>query len=160
MSLVNKLYVEFGIPEHGWLPALFRQGDLSLKLDISDVPVDPMAQLCEALIELIKGTRKSGRITWHLEPYCYHLQLGRSDIIHTVTVLESDEFDGPTKMTTEISGTFEDVTLPFYKAFEEFCSKSFEPPHWNKLDPNRIETLTQLVKEKKTQDTLRKGSSG
>ena len=149
MSPGNKITIEFGTPEHGWLLTNLSHKDFEIELDISDVPLDPMVQLCDALIEINKGISEPNRIIWHLEPYCYYLQLRKSESGYKAIILESDEFDSPTKITTEISGTFEEIILPFYKALKKFWSKSFKPPHWNELDPKRIEGLTELIKEKK-----------
>lgn len=149
MSALNKINLEFGIPRHGWLLTNFSYKDIVLELDISDVPVNPMTQLCDALIEINKGIAEPSRIIWHLEPYCYYLQLRKLDHRYMVIILESDEFNSPTKMTTEISGTFEEIILPLYRALKKFWSKSYSPPHWEALDSKRIEELTLLIKEKK-----------
>lgn len=149
MNLENKIAIEFGIPEHGWLLTNLSHKDFNLELDISDVPIDPMAQLCDALIEINKGINEPSRIIWHLEPYCYYLQLTKLESGYKAIISESDEFDSPTKITTEISGAFEEIILPLYRALKKFWSKSFKPPHWNELDPKRIEELTKLIKEKK-----------
>jgi len=69
----NNIKIDFGEPEHGWLLMNFRYKDYALVLDISNVPVDPMFQLCDALIEINKGSTDTHRIIWHLEPYCYYL---------------------------------------------------------------------------------------
>lgn len=149
MSSENEITIEFGTPEHGWLPTNLSHKDFEIELEISDVPLDPMVQLCDSLIEINKGISESSRIIWHLEPYCYYLQLRKLESGYKVIVLESDEFDSPTKITTEISGTFEEIILPLYRALKKFWSKSFKVPHWEELDPKRIEELTKLIKEKK-----------
>ncbi len=145
----SKIQIEFGRPEHGWLLTNFRCNDFKIDLDISDVPLDPMVQLCDALIEINKGIKEPSRIIWHLEPYCYYLQLRKTENAYKATILESDKFDSPTKMTKEISGTFEEIILPLYRALKKFWSQSFKPPHWDELDPKRIKELTKLIKEKK-----------
>jgi hypothetical protein len=70
MSKTDKMEIIFGIPEQGWLSTIFRYGDYELELEISDVPLDPMVQLCESLIQINKGIVTPARITWHLEPSC------------------------------------------------------------------------------------------
>ncbi|MCR9152466.1 MAG: hypothetical protein NXI09_00020 [Bacteroidetes bacterium] len=96
MTEKGRIKIEFGIPEHGWLPAKLNYRDYQLELEISDVPLDPMVQLCDALIQISKGIKEPNRIIWHLEPYCYYLQLMITDGQYKVTILESDEFDSPT----------------------------------------------------------------
>ena len=149
MSSGNQIAIEFGIPEHGWLPTNLTHKDFEIELEISDVPLDPIVQLCDALIEINKGIREPSRVIWHLEPYCYYLQLRKLDSGFKATILESDEFDSPTEIATEIYGTYKEIILPLYRALKKFWSKSFKPPHWDELDPKRIEELTKLIKEKK-----------
>jgi hypothetical protein len=154
MNSENKISIEFGIPEHGWLLTNLSHKDFDLEIDISDVPIDPMDQLCDALIEINKGISEPRRIIWHLEPYCYYLQLIKLKSGYKAIISESDEFDSPTKITTEILGSFEEIILPLYRALKKFWSTSFKPPHWNELNPKRIEELTKLIKEKKEQNRV------
>lgn len=149
MIVSNKIEVEFGIPEHGWLLTNLVHKEFNLVLDISDVPLDPMVQLCDALIEISKGIKEPTRVIWHLEPYCYYLQLKKLENGYKALILESDEFDSPARVTKEISGTFEEIVLPFYRGLKKFWSKSFKLPHWDELDSKRIEQLTELIKKKK-----------
>ncbi len=148
MQSHRSLNIIFGIPDHGWLPTVLQYEDFRLEVEISDVPIDPMTQLCDALIQINKGINISNRIIWHLEPYCYYLQLRKLDEKYMAIILASDEFDSPTKIVTEISGTFEEIIRPLYSALKKFWSKSFKPPHWVELDSKRIEELTKLIKEK------------
>lgn len=150
MNHKDRIHIEFGIPEHGWLQTNFKYNDFELELDISDVPLDPMVQLCDALIQINKGISKPDRIIWHLEPYCYYLQLERSQNDFKATILESDELDSPTKVTKEILGEFEEIILPLYRELKRFWSNSYKHPHWDELETERIEELTNLIKEKRT----------
>ncbi len=59
MSVYTKIDIEFGVSEHGWLPMVFRYQDFELKLEISEVPLNPMAQLCDALIQINRGNNKT-----------------------------------------------------------------------------------------------------
>lgn len=149
MAESKKIEIEFGIPEHGWLLTNLVHKEFKLELDISDVPLDPMVQLCDALIEISKGIKKPTRVIWHLEPYCYYLQLEKLETGYMAIISESDEFDSPARVTKEILGTFDEIILPFYRGVKKFWSKSFKPPHWDELDSKRIEELTKLIKEKK-----------
>lgn len=149
MTLESKIVIEFGIPEYGWLPTSLSYESFELKLDIFNVPLDPMVQLCDALVGINRGIREPRRVIWHLEPYCYYLQLEELEDCYKATILESDEFDSPTKATIEITGSFEKIILPFYRALKKFWSKSFRQPHWDELDPERIEELSGLIKKKK-----------
>lgn len=144
----GKIKIEFGIPEHGWLPIKLNYRDYELELDISDVPLDPMVQLCDALIQINKGIKEPYRIIWNLEPYCYYLQLIIMDGEYKAIILESDEFGSPIKTTKEILGSFDEIILPLYHGLKKFWLQSFKKPHWDELNSKRIEELTSLIKIK------------
>jgi len=148
MSQKNKLEIEFGIPEHGWLPTVLMYQDYKLDIEISDVPRNPMTQLCDSLIQLVKGINKPDVIPWHLEPYCYHLQFNKTATNFEIAILESENINSTTKLTFEIKGEFETVIMPFYRSLKKFNSRSYKTPHWDELDNERIKELTKLVKEK------------
>lgn len=149
MSQKNKLEIEFGIPEHGWLPTVLMYQDYKLDIEISDVPRNPMTQLCDSLIQLVKGINKPDVIPWHLEPYCYHLQFNKTATNFEIAILESENINSTTKLTFEIKGEFETVIMPFYRSLKKFNSRSYKTPHWDELDNERIKELTKLVKEKR-----------
>ena len=46
----EKIQLEFGIPKNGWLQTTFNYGNYRLEFEISNIPLDPMVQLCDALI--------------------------------------------------------------------------------------------------------------
>lgn len=150
MSQQQKIHIEFGNPDHGWLPIRFSHKDFSIELDVSDVPIDPIAQLCDTLIELFNGIIDPSLVVWHLEPYCYYLKLGRLDNEYIAEILESDDLNSPIKPTIEIVGTFEEIILPLFEALKKFWSKSVNSPHWEEQDPKKIEKLTQLILEKRS----------
>lgn len=151
MENSDKLHIDFGIPKHGWLPTILQYQDYKLELAISDVPQDPMVQLCDALIQINKGIIAPSQIKWHLQPYCYYLQLIVIDGQYKVIILESDEFDSPSRATKEILGSFESIILPLYRGLKKFWSQSCKKPHWDELNAKRIDELTNLIKKKKTQ---------
>jgi len=149
LSEKEKIKVDFGVPEHGWLPINLNYIDFDLALYVSDVPVDPMLQLSDALIQICKGVNQPDSIIWHLEPYCYYLKFEARDSDYRVTILESAKIHSPTKLTLEIEGAFEEVVLPFYREVKKFWSKNHKPPNWNELEDERINELTKLIKNKR-----------
>ena len=150
MSQKSRIEIEFGNPKHGWLPTVLKFENYKLELEISDVPRNPMTQLCDSLIQLVKGINNPDVIPWHLEPYCYYLEFKKVDTNFELAILESENIDGPTKQTFEIKGVFETVIMPFYRGLKNFNSKSYKPPHWDELNSDRINELTKLIKEKRT----------
>lgn len=149
MSSKNKLKLVFGTAHHGWLPTLLTYNDFVLEIEISDVPVDPMEQLCTTLIQLMKGIREPIKVIWHLEPYCYYLQLENVITCYKVKLLESKDFESPMTLTKEIEGSFENMILPLYRAVKAFDSQAYNDPHWERLDEDRVAELTKLMKQKK-----------
>ena len=149
MNPQNIINIQFGTPEHGWLPLKLSYKDFALDLDISNVPVDPIQQLCDSLIEINKGIRKPTKVVWHLEPYCYYLQLQKVENGYEAIISESDSLDSSSRDTINISGTFEEVIVPFHKALKGFYSKRFEQSDWETMDKRRIHELTALMKSKK-----------
>lgn len=149
MSKKGKIKIEFGHPSHGWLSMFFNYNDYNLELQVSNIPVDPMKQLCDALIQLSKGIKEPNDIVWHLEPYCYYLKLMLEDNGYKAIILESESFYGASKIVKEISGSFEEVILPLYRSLKKFYSKKYDVVHWGDVEIKRIEELTILIKEKK-----------
>lgn len=145
----ESMKLTIGEPEHGWLPLVLEYGAFQLELDVSDVPTDPIKQLCDTLIQLNKGIVQPDRIIWHLEPYCYYLQLEMVTNGYEAQVLESDTFDSPTTVVQVIHGTFETLILPLYRSLKKFHAEAHQPPHWEELDSERIKLLTDLIKDKK-----------
>jgi hypothetical protein len=64
---MNKpLSIIFGTPEHGWLSVDIISGDFKFNIDASDVPVNPLELLCDALLNL--KTDNKAEAWWNLEP--------------------------------------------------------------------------------------------
>ena len=149
MSTIEKISIQFGIPIDGWLPTVFKFGNFELELEISDVPLNPMTQLCDSLIQLIEGGSQPEIIPWHLEPYCYYLQLIKTNNAYKAIILESENFDSPSKLTFEAIGNFESIILPIYRSLKNFHSKAYENPNWDKIESKRIEELKLLIEKEK-----------
>jgi len=147
----DKLELEFGVPLHGWLPTTFKYGDYKLEINISDVPLNPMTQLCRSLIQLLKGINTPDIIPWHLEPYCYYLELKRTEneYEYEVIILESNSIDSQKKIVFEVKGKFDKIILPIYRSLKKFHSMSYQAPDWDEMELEKIKVLSVLIKEKK-----------
>jgi len=145
----KKLKITFGRPEHGWLPTTLSYRDFELKIEISDVPINPMYQLLESLIQITKGIKSPDIVIWHLEPYCYYLQLEQHVKAYKLIILESDQLESPKKNHQEFIGDFESIILPLYRGLKKFWAVAYKPPHWDILDSKRMEQLTELIKQEK-----------
>ena len=143
-----KLKIEFGIPEHGWLLMNFQWEDFSLELDLSNVPTDPMEQLCDTLIQISSGIPNPTKVIWHLEPYCYYFELKKLKENYKVTISESDEFESkPVRLVKEFEGNYDQIILPLYRSIKRFNSYSYKKPHWDEMNSKHIQELTQLIKQ-------------
>ena len=149
MSTVEKISLEFGIPNHGWLPILFKFADFKLEIEISDIPLNPMTRLCDSLIQLLKGINQPEIIPWHLEPHCYYLQLKKTDTNYKVIILESKNLNSPTKSVFETNGNFKTIILPIYRSLKKFYSKAYQPPDWERIETRKIEELKRLIEKGK-----------
>lgn len=110
-----------------------------------------MEQLCDALIQLHKGIPLPQLVIWHLEPFCYYVQLERSADIFKAHILKSDEFESPMSPVQSFEGSYEEIVLPFYRAYKLFSTGKFKSPHWNETNLQRVEELTKHVNDWKSQ---------
>ncbi|GAA4273641.1 hypothetical protein U6A24_18270 [Aquimarina gracilis] len=147
MRKFNRINIEFGIPENGWLFTKFQWEDFRLEMDLSNVPADPIAQLCDALIEINSGMRIPIRILWSLESYHYYFQLEQKKDIYKVIIFKSDTIQSrPLEVVKEFEGDYDQIILPLYRAVKKFNSYSYSKPHWEEMDSKRILKLTNLIK--------------
>jgi hypothetical protein len=113
---------KFGLLEHGWLPVFFKTEDFTLELDASDVPVNPLDELCNALIAVMQGgTAEAG---WHLEPVWYWFRF--ETFKETVSLSISENIWGHEKLEKfRITDTLETIVWPFYKALKGISSLDY-----------------------------------
>lgn len=148
---MDKIKIEFGVPEHGWLNMNFQWRDFKLNIDLSDVPIDPIKQLIHTLIQLSKGINTPSQVLWHLEPHCYYFQLKKGVKNFEVIISESSSFDSePIELVKKFEGNYKQIILPLYRSLKKFSSFSYKEPHWNELNSDSILKLTELIKINKS----------
>jgi hypothetical protein len=140
----EKLKIEFGQPEHGWLPVDFRQGDFELQFMASDVPVNPIDQLISGIRQITKGI--TSEVWWHLEPEGYYFDFDREGDEYKLRISFAKRDTVDKELIYQTQGRYEEIVMPFYRSIKSFFTKSIEEPHWPKTDEKEIETLTQIVK--------------
>jgi len=138
--------IRFGVPVHGWLPVEIDFGDFTLQLDASDVPVNPLDELCSALILVLQGA--STEVGWHLEPAWCFLRFETTNNSVTLVVFESAAFKGKADEKLRVTSSVEELVLPWYRALKSFCTADYGAD-WPATDVSGIEKLTQLVKARK-----------
>jgi hypothetical protein len=144
-ALQNKLIVRFGVPEHGWLPVYVKADDFELELDVSDVPVNPLEELCSALTLVLQGA--SAEVSWHLEPDWYYFQFDHNDELITLTISEySYNVPGRTEII-RLTGSIALVVLPFYRALKSLVIPGEEA--WPAIEQAKLDKLTMLLKNER-----------
>ncbi|MFD2717489.1 hypothetical protein ACFST9_02110 [Hymenobacter monticola] len=136
----------FGRPAHGWLPVDFQAEDYHLQLDVSDVPVNPLDELCSALINVAHGD--SAEVNWHLEPAWYQFYFEPKADLITLTILASKRYGLKSEMEFSVTGTFESLVKPIYKALKSFVTTDYGN-NWPAVDFVRIKKLTEVIKSRK-----------
>jgi hypothetical protein len=137
------LTIKFGKPNHGWLPINFQAGGFILKLDASDVPVNPLELLCEALIVVPSGG--DAEVLWFLEPTAcwFHFQHDSEAI--TLTITESPNWQHGGVCILRLTGSVKEILLPFYKGLKEFSAQGYRRPHWPALPQKRIAQIGKIL---------------
>jgi hypothetical protein len=129
------LFVEFGQPAHGWLPVTFHA---------SDVPVNPLELLCEALAVVPAGG--IARVMWHLEPTVYWFSFENQAGEVVLEIAEALEYNQPGTRVLRLEGSIRTILRPFYKALTDFAGYKYNEPHWPALAASRLRPIGQLLR--------------
>jgi hypothetical protein len=138
----EKLRIDFGEPEHGWLPVNIYSGDFRLDLDASDVPINPIGSLISAILQVTQGNEVTS--SWHLEPAYYHMKFSKKGDIYALAILFAENEIDKGELIFETTGTFDSVILPLCRGIKEFLAKTYDELHWPRTDVNEIEKLSVL----------------
>lgn len=142
------LKCRFGEPEHGWLPVELLLDEQVLKLDVSDVPADPIYCLILGLDRTINGSQDE--VFLHLEPDGYYLcfqSLAEHRFSFRLERAES-RVNQPQSRTVifENTGNKRETIFPFWRAIKEFASHSYTEPAWPAVDNAALSKLTKSIK--------------
>ena len=141
------VHVLFGQPEHGWLPLTLNVGEFVLELDVSDVPVNPVEELCECLGLVLQGVEAS--VWWHLEPAWYQFRFAPTPREVVFSIWTSASHQGAATNVLQHTGDVESVVLPFYRAFKHFTAREISEKHWPGIAPKKVSRLTEMVRARK-----------
>ena len=64
---MDKLHLQFGTPEYGWMGIQVSSPDKEILLNVSDVPCDSLNRLVKVLTKLLEGSAEEV-VEWSLEP--------------------------------------------------------------------------------------------
>lgn len=147
----DKLNIDFGTPEHGWLPVKIAFNEFRLAFEASDVPANPMDQLISSVRSVIKGIKTE--VWWHSEPQGYYLELEKFSDDYTLTISLAKSEDSDRETIFKVNGSYNSLIMPIYRAIKKLADKKHDPQNWHTIDKTELEKLTGLVKEEKLHKT-------
>lgn len=139
----NILSIKFGTPEHGWLSVDIISGDYNLCFDASDVPANPLEQLCNVILDL--KSDKKAEVWWHLEPASVFFEFKMLDNNFQLTIMTADGHETQRIIEKVIDGNFQEIIEPFINALALFYSKTYDEKNWPMVDVNKINRLQLLT---------------
>lgn len=148
MRKTEKIELNFGNPEHGWLPVEFKYGEFELDFDASDVPKIPTDLLCESHVSILKGFES--KMNWFLEPGHYLFEFIPNGVRIDLLISASRDSIIKQKGSKKISGDFDSIILPMYRALKKFNTIEFNELDWEKIDRIKLDELTELINKRKT----------
>ena len=84
----NKIKLNLGIPQDGWLPIGFESGEFELNFTTSKIPENPTDKMCDTLILCLKGLESEFRL--NVEPGIYFFKLSPGGDLVNLSISESD----------------------------------------------------------------------
>ena len=146
----KKLKIRFGIPHHGWLPVHLKVNKFEFNIEASDVPVNPVNILIEALTRVIHELKSE--VWWFLEPAGYYFSfepLADGNVQFTIEFAKGDGMDAKREQLFILENEKMKDALPFWRNIKEFKSHNYVEPHWPETDAVAFQRLTQLIKSPK-----------
>lgn len=136
----SKLKVEIDAPEHGWTHVKLRSGDSFYEFFPSDVPVDSIKELLDAMLEILNGNKES-KVYWNDEPVEHNFIFAAENELCGIKIYEVFESIAGKNLEERFSfsGTKYEVLRPFWKALCDTKSKQsldeYEK-HWGNSFPS------------------------
>ncbi|TPE42097.1 hypothetical protein [Pontibacter mangrovi] len=150
----EKLSIEFGIPEHGWLPVKIAFNSFRLEFNASGVPANPIDQLISSLRSVIQGIK--AEVWWHLEPEGYYFEFEKFSGEYTLNISFAKSENSDREIVFKTNGSFESLISPVYRAIKKFADNQYVSQNWPIADKTELEKLTELVNEAKLHRTTPK----
>ena len=144
-KLLASLSIKLGTPEHGWLAVDIISDDYKLKIDASDVPLDPLEQLCNVILNL--NVDKKGEVWWHLEPASVFFEFKKFGQNYRLTIMTADRYESIRTTEKVLTGSFHDIIEPFINSLRLFYSTAYDEKHWPAVDFKKINKLQRLTND-------------
>jgi len=142
---MHRLSVGFGRPQHGWLPVSVCWADSTLQFAASDVPVDPLSLLIEALSRVLDFGE--GEVWWHLEPASYFFLFNRAGDLYSLRILLNERGDNRAQAheVLSASGSVAKLVLRFWHALRRLQADAYGPPDWPEFSPGALDALIRKL---------------
>jgi hypothetical protein len=141
------LKLSFEPPHHGWLPLRIETSEIYEELTASDVPNNPIEDLCDALFKVKRGETAS--VWLHLEPDGYFLDIepsGETVLVRLTFAPDSERKRGQELFS--IRGGYADMMLVFWRFLRKFEAAKFEEPHWPPTELKGLVGLGSSIKQR------------
>ena len=127
-------------PTHGWLPVRIELGKTITEFVASDVPNNPVEELCDAITSTASGNE--GTVWWNLEPDGYFLELSNAqEQVRLRLLYAKNSAENGTVEAASAIGSKSEVLMPLWRALRQFESLHIQEPHW---PPTRLVGLGEL----------------
>ena len=140
--------LNLGNPKNGWVPVQLESEDFNLEFNASIVPDNPVNKLCETLILVLNDLE--AEMSWNIEPESYTFKLIPKEKEVCFSILEHSASAKDPHLIYELNGNLESIALPIYRSLKKFNTLELDKTDWIKIDQERLNKLTQLVRSKKT----------
>ena len=130
-QMKNLISINFGIPEHGWLPVNFKYNAFDLNFDVSDALNNPLEELNYVVTKLKDNEQQ--RITWWLEPVAYFFDIKVKEGNYILNIIRTNDLHnekGEQEVLITITGNEENIIEPFRIALRQFFTITYEEIHW------------------------------
>jgi hypothetical protein len=142
---MNPFSLSFEPPRHGWLPVRVEGADQVIEFDASDVPNNPVADLCEALFLVTRG--QAAAVLWHLEPDGYYLYLEPGARATAVRLtFAQNSVRAAEEPVLSITAPTNHVLLTLWRFLRRFETAAFTEPDWPPVNFTGLDALGQRIK--------------
>ena len=144
---MGTLAIEFGEPEHGWLPVRLRLGEKEFDFAGSDVLNNPLEDLVDALYAV--GCGSDASVWWFLEPGGYWFDLTpMGELVRLEVFLGESMSREDRKLQASYEGKAEEVLIPVCRAAQRVVSTGLRKPHWPPVDESRLKRVREVLRDK------------
>jgi hypothetical protein len=127
----------FGEPEHGWLAVTLRYGEREHFVDASDVPMDSLLLLANAVLVVLQTDESDATVSWSLEPDFEVWRIRRSAERFVLSIRSPE---GGEAEFVFAQGSAGEICAPIWRGLRrlQVCPSWLRPGHtWSHPFPER-----------------------